>query len=244
MKKLSFKQQDQAFQKWRFFKRQQQGTFGFTEPGLPTIPSAVMWQNVLAGLAAAQSGTLTAGATTCTSMTATNGLTVGMGISGTGVVSGTVIAAIVSGTAITLSLAATVTGTPTLTFTLNDPNQSIWGGQYASGQSFPAPPGSAIATDTPDCPFNIPDAQVLAAGALYTPSPGRGVLVVAAGATTAPAVQYNIAGTWTSVLTFPVSSTSSAYIMADGVNVRYNNLASANSTFTFYRERSSKSSSI
>src|SRR5215469_8603917 len=178
-------------------------TFGFTEPGVPTIPPAVMWQNVQAGLAAAtQNGTLTSGATTCTSMTATNGLTVGMGITGTGIAPGTTIAAIVSSTAITLSLNATASGAQALTFTLSDPNNTIWAGP----SSFPAPTPAAIAADTPDCPFNIPDAQVLATTATYVPAPGRGVLVVAAGATTPPAVQYNINGSFSSVWTFPVSA--------------------------------------
>src|SRR5208282_1241814 len=219
--------------------------FGFSEPGLPTIPSAVMWQNVTAGLAAAtQSGTLSSGATTCTSLTATAGLFPGMGISGTGIAGGTTIAAIVSGTAITLSVAATASGAQTLTFYLNDPNQSVWGGTYAAGMSFPGPSPAAIATDTPDCAFNIPDAQVLATTATYVPAPGRGVVTIAGGTTTACAIQYNINGSWVSIYLGTISATVAFYVMADGTNVRWNNLAATASTFTFYRERTSKSTSI
>lgn len=218
-------------------------TFGFTEPGLPVIPSAVMWQNVQAGLATAtQNGTLTSGATTCTGMTATNGLTVGMPITGTGIAPGTTIAAIVSSTAITLSLAATASGAQALTFFISDPLQSIWAGGNTT--QMPSPPAPNIATDAPDCAFNIPDAQVLATTATYVPSPGRGLVVCVAGTTTGPTLQYNINGTWTTIFTFTAAATTATYAMFDGVNVRLNNLAATSSTFTIYRERSSKSTSI
>jgi hypothetical protein len=216
-------------------------TFGFSEPGVPVIPPAVMWQNVLAGLAAAQAGTVISGATTCTAMTATNGLYVGMGISGTGIAPGTTIAAIVSGTAITLSLPATASGSPTLTFTLNDPNNSIWAAGFLG---FPSPSPASIATDTPDCPFNIPDAQNLVTSAVYVPAPGRGVVTIAGGTVTASTIQYNINGTWTTIYTGTISATVGFYVMADGVNVRWQCLSTTNSVFTFYRERSSKSTSI
>jgi hypothetical protein len=218
-------------------------TFGFTEPGVPVIPSAVMWQNTTAGTVGPTiTGTLTSGATTCTSMAATNGLTVGMPISGTGIAPGTTIAAIVSGTAITLSLAATASGAQALTFTLSNPQQSIWG----PGASFPSVPAPQVATDAPDCPFNVPDAQVLVTLATYTPAPGRGIVTFTGSATTAPSIQYNINGTWTDIIigsTTPATVTT-AYIMADGVNVRFNNKGTtATCTYTFYRERSSKSTS-
>jgi hypothetical protein len=243
MRKKIIKSQEQAQGRgiWKQFKLQQQEAFGFSEPGVPVIPAAVMWQNVTAGLAAAtQSGTLTSTATTCTSMTATNGLYVGMGISGTGITAGTTIAAIVSSTAITLSLPATASGAQTLTFTLNDPNQSIWAGPPFGGFASPSP--AAIATDTPDCPFNIPDVQTLALGSTWVPAPGRGLMVLTSG-TTPMTIQYNINGSWTAVFTGTASVASTMYVMCDGVNVRVNCPTTAGSV-TFYRERSSKSTSI
>ncbi len=66
---------------------------------------------------ATQSGTLTNGATTCTGLSDTTLLAVGMLISGTGIASGTFISAIGSSTAITLSKNATASGAQTLTFT-------------------------------------------------------------------------------------------------------------------------------
>src|SRR5215469_14913480 len=216
-------------------------TFGFTEPGVPTIPPAVMWQNVQAGLSTAtQNGTLTSGATTCTSMTATNGLTVGMGITGTGIAPGTTIAAIVSSTAITLSLNATASGAQALTFTLSDPNNTIWAGP----SSFPAPTPAAIAADTPDCPFNIPDAQNMTTSATYVPATGRGVVVMASGTVAASKIQYFVNGSWVDIYVGTISASTPFYVMCDGVNVRWQCLSTTNTTFTFYRERSSKSTSI
>lgn len=227
--------------RWQNFLQQQQEAFGFSEPFLPTIPLAVMWQNILAGLAAAQAGTIIAGATTCTAMTATNGLYIGMPVSGTGVAPGTTIAAIVSSTAITLSLPAVTSGSPTLTFGLNDPNQSIWAGP-GSTSIFPSPSPAAILTDTPDCAFNIPDAETLAIGANVVLAPGRGILTLASGST-GMQLQYNINGSWVTIFTGTASVTSAIYIMADGTNVRVNSPTTAG-VATFYRERSSKSTSI
>jgi hypothetical protein len=61
-------------------------------------------------------GTLTISATTCTGLTTTVGLAVGMSIVGTNIPAGCTIAAIVSATAITLSANATASGAQSLTF--------------------------------------------------------------------------------------------------------------------------------
>jgi hypothetical protein len=218
--------------------------FGFSEPGVPTIPLAVMWQNVTAGTVGPTiTGTLTSGATTCTSMSFTNGLYAGMPISGTGIQPGTVVATPITSTSITLSLPATASGAQALTFGLNDQNQSIWAGPSFGG--FPGPSAAAIASDTPDCPFNIPDAQVLQTTATYVPAPGRGLVTIASGTTTAAAIQYFINNAWVTVASGTISATVPFFgVMCDGVNVRWNNLSATASTFTFYRERSSKSTSI
>jgi hypothetical protein len=213
--------------------------FGFSEPGVPVIPLAVMWQNVTAGgTGTTMSGTLSSASINITSLAATNGLTPGMTVSGTGITPGSTIATIVSSTAITLNqpTISGTTGAQTLTFGLSDPEQSVWAG--GSTSIFPSPPLANILTDTPDCPFNIPDAQVLLIGANYVPAPGRGLVTIP---TATGAIQYNINGSWVSVFVAAANVTC-MYIMADGVNVRF--LATAAGTFTFYRERSSKSTSI
>ena len=64
-------------------------------------------------------GTLNSSNITVTAMTSTLNIAIGMYVSGTGVPSGTTVASIVSPTSITLSQAATITGSPTLTFTAN-----------------------------------------------------------------------------------------------------------------------------
>jgi hypothetical protein len=127
------------------------------------------------------------------------------------------------------------------TWAAGNPNQSTWAGTFGG---FPSPPAAAIATDTPDCPFNIPDSQTLAAAATYVPAPGRGVFTMAAFTTTAGGLQYNVNGTWTTVIAGSTAAATWGYSMFDGVNVRFNNLGSANVTIVLYRERSSKSTSI
>jgi hypothetical protein len=213
--------------------------FGFSEPGVPVIPLAVAWL-----VTSTQNGTLSSASINITSLTSTVGMQPGQPVSGTGITPGSTIATIVSATAITLNQ-ATISGTSgaqSLTFGAFDPNQTIWSGPGWGG--FPSPPLTAIITDTPDCPFNIPDVQVMATTVLYTPAPGRGLVTVASGTTTAAAIQYNINGSWVTVFSGTISATATMYIMADGVNVRFNNLSATASTFTFYRERSSKSTSI
>jgi hypothetical protein len=216
-------------------------TFGISEPGVPVIPTASQW---MAGVNTTQTGTLTNASFNITGLTSTNGLSINQQVTASiaGLASPAYITQIISGTSVALNVAFTgTTGSATITFYPLDANQSPWAGVFGG---FPGPTASAIATDTPDCPFNIPDSQPIAATSTYVPAPGRGVVTIASGTTTAPAIQYNINGTWTSVWLGAVGSAVSAYIMADGVNVRFNNLGSAACTFVFYRERSSKSTSI
>jgi hypothetical protein len=215
--------------------------FGFSEPGLPTIPLAVAWEST----PQTQNGTLSSASVNITTMTSTAGLYPGIPVSGTGITPGSVIATIVSSTAITLNqpTISGTTGAQALTFSTADLNQSIWSGPAYGG--FPTPSFAAISTDTPDCAWNIPDVQVLATASTYVPAPGRGLVTVLSTATAGAGIQYNINGSWVTVFTGTVSATSSVYIMTDGTNVRFNSLTSATgATYTFYRERSSKSTSI
>jgi hypothetical protein len=68
------------------------------------------------GTAGTQNGTLTSGSTSVTALTSTATLAVGNAVSGVGIAAGATIAQVNSGTAITLSIAATATGTNALTF--------------------------------------------------------------------------------------------------------------------------------
>lgn len=215
--------------------------FGFSEPGVPVIPAAAQW---LASVTTTQTGTLSTSSNTITGLTSTAGLSTGQQVTGTGIPNGSYITAIPSGTSITINQTPTTAGAQTLTFYPYDANQSNWAGVFSG---FSGPPASAIATDTPDCPFNIPDTQPVAATSTFVPAPGRGVVTMAAFTTTAGGVQYNINGTWTALpipYTGNTSAASAGYVMCDGVNVRWNNPGSAACTFVFYRERSSKSTSI
>jgi hypothetical protein len=225
---------------WSNFKQQQQEAFGFDDSAsFGTIAVAVAWISpyVLTGTASNASVTVTA----ITNPPGTAGLAVGQGMSGTGIQAGTTIATIASITSVTMSLPANASaGTNAITFAAYDPQQSVFA---QSSPFYPLPPQTA--TITPGSAFNVPDVQILAAtggqGAIYVPAPGRGVVTLANGTTTAAAIQYNINGVWTSIYLGTISATVAFYVHADGTNVRFNNLAATSSTFTFYRELSSKS---
>ena len=187
-------------------------------------------------------GTLANTATTCTAITnppGTLGLFVGQTVSGTGITPGTTIAAIVSATAITLSLNTTssAVGAQTLTFAAGDPGQSPFA--YQAGLY---PFQNPLSVFVPGSAFLVPDVQILAAATTYLPAPGRGIVTIASGTTTAAGIQYNLnpTPTWTTIFTGTISATVATYIMTDGTNVRWNNASATASTFTFYREQSSK----
>jgi hypothetical protein len=168
----------------------------------------------------------------------TAGLFVGQTVSGTGITPGTTIAAIVSISAITLSLntTASAVGAQTLTFGPGDPNQSVFA--YQAGL-FPF--RNPLSIPVPGSMFDVPDIQLLPVNGTYVPAPGRGIVTILS-STTAATIQYNInpTPTWTTIFTGTASTTVATYIVCDGVNVRWNSPTTA-STFTFYRELSSKS---
>jgi hypothetical protein len=187
-------------------------------------------------------GTLSNSATTCTSITnppGTAGLFVGQTVSGTGITPGTTIAAIVSISAITLSLNTTssAVGAQTLTFAAGDPGQSPFA--YQAGLY---PFRNPLSVFVVGSAFDVPDVQILATATTYLPAPGRRIVTIASGTTTAAGIQYNLnpTPTWTTIFTGTISATVSTYIMTDGTNVRWNNASATSSTFTFYRELSSK----
>jgi hypothetical protein len=216
---------------------------GFNDSAsFPLVPAPLAWVGPYV-----LTGTLSNSATTCTSITnppGTAGLFVGQTVTGTGITPGTTIAAIVSISAITLSqnTTASAAGAQTLTFAAGDPNQSIYA--YQAGL-FPF--RNPLSVPVPGSMFDVPDVQILAATggatALYIPAPGRGIVTIASGTTAAAVIQYNInpTPTWTTIFTGTISATVSTYIVTDGASVRWNNLSATSSTFTFYREISSKS---
>jgi hypothetical protein len=94
-----------------------------------------------------------------------------------------------------------------------------------AGGFFPVPPTTSPVT--PGSMFNVPDVQTVTLNGAYVPAPGRGEVTC----TGAGVIQYNIAGTWTTVVpNLPMR------IVADGVNVRFQNPTAGPLNFTFYRE--------
>ena len=223
-----------------FIQQQQEVSIGFND-GFGPVPAPLAWVGPFV-----LTGTLANTATTCTGITnppGTAGLFVGQTVSGTGITPGTTIAAIVSISAITLSQNTTssAVGAQTLTFGSGDPLSSVFS-QPAGFFPFRNP----LSVPVPGSMFDVPDVQILAAtggaSAIYIPAPGVGVVTVASGTTAAAVIQYNInpTPTWTTIYTGTISATVAFYVRTDGVSVRWNNLSATASTFTFYRELSSK----
>jgi hypothetical protein len=209
-------------------------SFGFNDgPQFSTIPAvpASGWVTPIV-----QNGNTHTTTTIDTLAVGTSMLAVGMTVAGSGVPTGATVATIASATSVTISVATTSTvSTTPITFGGVDPLQSA----FAYGSTFQGfPPASA--TPTPGCAFAIPDQQVIAASGTYIFASGRGLMVIGAGATTAPTLQYNLNGTWTTVLTGSITVSTAMYVMCDGANVRVNNPGTAGLTVTFYRESSSK----
>lgn len=221
---------------WSEFERQQQEAFGFNDSAsFGTLAVAVGWISpmVITGTTTSTSVNVTA----LTNPPGTVNLAVGQPVSGTGIVAGTTIASIVSATAITLSIAATASGSPSLTFGAYNPQQSLYA--YGAGSFYAFPPATSV--PTVGSAFDVPEVEILPTTVTWVPAPGRGIMTIAGGTTTAPVVQYNINGSWVTVFTGTISATVALYLMCDGTNVRVNNLSATATTFTFYRELSSKS---
>ena len=212
-------------------------SFGFADSAsFPNVPAPLAWVGPFV-----LTGTLANSATTCTAITnppGTAGLFVGQTVSGTGITPGTTIAAIVSITAITLSqnTTASAVGAQTLTFGSGDPTTSV----YAGSSGF-YPFRNPLSVPVIGGAFDVPDIQLLAVNGTYLPAPGRGIVTILS-STTAATIQYNInpTPTWTNIFVGTASTTVATYIMCDGTSVRWNSPTTA-STFTFYRELSSKS---
>ena len=102
----------------------------------------------------------------------------------------------------------------------------------------PLPPyGTAV--DTPDCYFDIPNVQTVAAGANYVVPAGHGYLSVpnTAGTTFQLQLQVGAVGTW---VTLGAGAAATAIVYeydSDGANVRVNNAGASPGAVTFYPVR-------
>ena len=196
-----------------------------------SVPTPAPWVT-----AVTQTGTTASGSNIITALTATANLNVGQPLSGTGIVPGSTITSIDSATQIHISLNATASGSPSLTFSLWDPSNS---GAFAGAfGGFPLPP---VANDVIGCLVEIPNLITLAAAATYILPPGDGAILCVAGTTTGPVYQVfqgTTSPAWTTLFTFTAAATTLLhYYMSDGANFRVNNLASTASTFTIYQWR-------
>lgn len=239
MKKFRYQEQDERKVKaWlRFFQQQQEAVAWFNQnPQLTPIPPAGAW--IYSGIS--QTGTLASSTAVTALSVGTSFLAVGQVVTGTGIVNNppTTIAAIGSGTAITLSQAATASGAQTLTF------QGVPGLQspaFSNFQFFGVPSPAAAALDIPGHPWAIPESQTINAGATFIPAPGGIALFLMGSSTTTAATidcQFS-AGAWTAVYTGTVGSAaySNPIDAFDGGNIRVNNRGSAALAFTIYRWR-------
>lgn len=78
--------------------------------------SRTTYASLLTALTAGQSGVITNGANTVSSLSSTALMYVGMALAGTGIPTGTSVASVVNGTSITMSANATASGTESITF--------------------------------------------------------------------------------------------------------------------------------
>jgi hypothetical protein len=186
--------------------------------------------------AVTQNGTTALGSNIITALTATANLNVGQPVIGTGVPSGATVTSIDSGTQVHISLNATAAGTVSLTFPIWDPwNTGAFAGGFG-GYAIPNP-----TADVAGCLIEVPNIQTLAANATYVLPPGEGHILGVLGATntaTYQVFQGTSAPAWTTLFTWPAAATTLLqYFMSDGANMRINNGATANNTFTIYQWR-------
>jgi len=188
--------------------------YGLLEsPGAAPVPTPATWIG-----AVTITGTLTSGSTAVTTMATTGGLAVGQPVSGTGVAPGSSVAAIVSATAITLSLAATASGANALAFAAFLPNQSAFAG---ASTFFAQPPAGS---QTPDCVVETPNVQTIANGASYVLPPFTGMIQIVTGSGTIAQyqVQQGTVGTWVTLETLGANlSVVKGGLMGEGTNFRY-----------------------
>lgn len=105
---------------------------------------------------------------------------------------------------------------------------------FTNGGFYPQPP--AANPPTPNCAFDTPDAQSVAAtSGVYIPAPGEGWVTCSG----VGFLQLNLTGSaWTTIHTF--AATGAVYVVADGTTVRFANTTGAAVTFTFYRRIGSR----
>lgn len=166
----------------------------------------------------------------------TSGLFAGQPISGMGIAPNTTIASIGSATALTLSQVTTSVGTGTGNLTVG----GLGGSQFTVNNNYGVPNPTALAADVPGNMFNVPELQTLVfnAASVFVPAPGNGFILLTSGATTASAIQGNLAGTWTALFTGTAGAASPWMAFGtDGTSIRITAPGTTNATFTYYRYR-------
>lgn len=106
----------------------------------------------------------------------------------------------------------------------SDGLQSAFAGTYPF---FPSP--NYNSGDVPDCYFDIPNVQTLAATTgVYVVPPGVGYFTVAAVASTAIVLQVQVGtlGTWVTIINLAAAG-GGGFFFSDGINVRFANTGTA-----------------
>jgi hypothetical protein len=222
---------------WRERSAQNANPSFSPNPAISPLPPAGAWVYSFGGAAAnTLQATTTATSTAVTVVwPGTSGLYVGQQITGMGILPNTTIAAIGSATAITLSLATGSTGVGAGPLTVYG-----LGGPFTAQNNYGAPSPAALALDVPGAALQVPENQTLVfnAASVFVPAPGQGYLALTSGATTAAAIQANIAGSWTALFTGTAGAASPImWFATDGTNFRITSPGTGNASFVFYRFR-------
>jgi len=108
---------------------------------------------------------------------------------------------------------------------------------FSGTSPFYQQPPYGTATDTPDCYFQIPNVQTIAATTgTYVIPPGIGYISVPNTASTTVALQLQVGtvGTWVTLGPGTAATAIVYFYVADGVNVRLANTGAASVSVTIY----------
>lgn len=213
-----------------------------------SIPSPSAWYQSLSAVCTTTSGSATV---TVPAATVLN-LNLFQPVTGVGIPPNAYILTIASATTITLSIAATASGSPTLTFGLANPSQSPFGLLGPVWTGFPLPPllaqnvtqgfGVSQFVDVNGCLLEVPNFQTIPVSTSYVIPPGEGMALIVTGATTGATYQVFqgsgvVAPSWVTILTVAAASSVLTPYMSDGSNFRITAGATTAPTVTFYQWR-------
>lgn len=213
-----------------------------------SIPSPSAWYQALSGSCTTTSGNLLVTAPAALVLN----LNLFQPVSGVGIPTGAYVAQIVSATTFNLNIAATASGSNTLTFGLANPSQSPFGLVGPVWNGPPLPPltvenvtqGFSTPTfvDVNGCLLEVPNSQTIPVSTSYILPPGEGMMLVVTGATTGATYQVfqgsgNVAPSWVTILTVAAASSVLSPFMSDGANFRVTAGATTAPTITLYQWR-------